>query len=295
MDNWNAIVESTGVSEVVAQQAKDYLDHFGYLAGNVLAGPVDEKQAVARFGEALIKLQSTAGVPASGQLDSATLGVMLRRRCGCLDVAREVLEAKWRKGTLTYQVQDYVNRLSHSDQDNIIEAAWASWRAVADRNITRIGVGTPDIVISVGQGRGMNFDGPSGTLAWAYLPGGDDGQLLMRFDIDETWIADPAAQGILMLNVASHEFGHLLGLDHSRVSSALMAPFYNPKINKPQQNDDIPRIQALYGPATGTPPPPSPPSPPTSPPTTPGVQRVTIEFTGRITKIIGPVAADVLP
>ena len=51
-----------------------------------------------------------------------------------------------------------------------------------------------------------------------------------------------------MLNVACHEFGHLLGLTHSKKPGALMAPYYNPFIATPQQDDDIVRVQKLYGP-----------------------------------------------
>ena len=46
----------------------------------------------------------------------------------------------------------------------------------------------------------------------------------------------------------AHEFGHSLGLAHSSVEAALMAPFYkgwDPNLKLAQ--DDIDAIQALYG------------------------------------------------
>ena len=77
-------------------------------------------------------------------------------------------------------------------------------------------------------------------LAHAYFPiyGGD-----AHFDDSEVWtIGTPA--GTNLFQVAAHEFGHSLGLGHSDIRQALMAPFYrgydaNYKLN----SDDILAIQ----------------------------------------------------
>lgn len=214
-------------------------------------------------------VQTMAGIPVTGELDAETIQSIKQPRCGVPDTLPMRMFSRWRKNRLTYVVESYVEGLSQVDQSDIIRSAWNSWEEVCDVQLRPIGSREgADIVISTGRGPRAGFDGPSGTLAWAQLPSGYDQPLLMRFDLSERWAIgnDP---GILLLNVAAHEFGHLLGLEHSRVSTALMAPFYTRGISKPQA-DDIARIQAYYGPAVLPPqPPPSPPSPPI-PPTQPG-------------------------
>lgn len=59
-------------------------------------------------------------------------------------------------------------------------------------------------------------------MAHAYFPvyGGD-----AHFDDSERWTIR-SYRGTNLFQVAAHEFGHSLGLSHSDVKSALMAPFY---------------------------------------------------------------------
>lgn len=90
------------------------------------------------------------------------------------------------------------------------------------------------------HGDGDPFDGPGGTLAHAYFPiyGGD-----AHFDDSEHWTIN-SFRGTNLFQVAAHEFGHSLGLSHSDVKSALMAPFYrgyNPSFTL--DSDDISGIQ----------------------------------------------------
>ncbi len=74
----------------------------------------------------------------------------------------------------------------------------------------------------------------------------------VRFDLDETWIDNPQARGILLLNVACHEFGHAIGLSHNSVKNNLLNPYYSAAISKPQ-SEDIRQVVSLYGGPVATP------------------------------------------
>lgn len=244
-----------GVHPLDLKKAIEFLVQFGYLKPELATSLQAILDAIAAF-------RRMANLPQGG-IDPHLLGKIDQPRCGCLDVQRDSAQpARWRKTNLTFFIASYVNGLSQADQVAIIKQAWAAWMAVANFTITQVASqNQADIVISTGRGAAQQFDGPQGTLAYAYLPTGSDQQLLMRFDLDERWVVGNPQGGILMLNVATHEFGHLLGLEHSSNPAALMAPYYSAPISTPQQNDDIPRIQALYGPVTATPTPTPAPAP----------------------------------
>ncbi len=264
-----------------------YLRAFGYFAGKA---PRD--LTLGDIAQAVQNFQSFFAIEETGRLDDTTVRAMTIPRCGVSDVQPMRLQAnadgslplkgRWNKKALTYCVESRVNGLSVSDQDDILKMAWKNWSDVCDLKFTQVTSSNADIIISTGRGARDQFDGPSGTLAWAYLPPGTDEQLLMRFDLDESWSRSASDRGILMLNVACHEFGHLLGLEHSKVSSALMAPYYSPAVSKPQVNDDIPRIQQIYGKAAPAPAPTPAPTTPASPKT------LTISITGDVQSITIP-------
>lgn len=198
--------------------------------------------------------QRAIGMGESGRLCPVALRAMKTLpRCGCRDAALLQTAAalvRWATGELTWYVDHFVNGLEEAAQEEVFAAGWASWEQVAGVTLERVErKRDANLVISAGRGRRSGFDGPGNVLAWAFLPESDEhtAQLEMRFDLAELWRLEGDRAGILLVNVAAHEFGHLLGLDHSAERGALMAPFYNPEVGRPQANDDIPRIQQLYG------------------------------------------------
>lgn len=240
------VSENNDLEKPDSEFALRYLEYYYVQNKTTALAATDISTLVKQF-------QRTFGLKVNGKLDNQTIRAMHWPRCGCPDykmMKSEAQASKWGPKQLTYYVEKYVNGVSKADQDDILDLAFQQWEDHCELNISRVTSNNKaNMILSTGSGRADNFDGPGGTLAWAYLPPNNNynGQLLMRFDLGETWITNPRDRGILLLNVACHEFGHLLGLDHSKVQRALMAPYYSAGITKPQDSDDIPRIQSLYG------------------------------------------------
>jgi len=82
-----------------------------------------------------------------------------------------------------------------------------------------------------------------GVLAHAFYPQSGE----THFDAEENWV-DRQHDGIDLMIVTAHELGHALGIGHSQVPGALMAPYYQGYIpNFSLSDDDRQAIQSLYG------------------------------------------------
>uniref|UniRef100_A0A673IKN4 Matrix metalloproteinase-9 n=1 Tax=Sinocyclocheilus rhinocerous TaxID=307959 RepID=A0A673IKN4_9TELE len=79
--------------------------------------------------------------------------------------------------------------------------------------------------------------------------GRSDGKLwcatTSNYDTDQKWGFCPD-RGYSLFLVAAHEFGHALGLDHSKIKDALMYPMYRYIEDFSLHRDDIEGIQYLY-------------------------------------------------
>ncbi|XP_060516534.1 matrix metalloproteinase-14 isoform X3 [Cylas formicarius] len=232
---------------------KLYLSQYGYL------GPVKGNSGQLldenHYRKAIEDFQSFAGLEVTGELDDDTKEVMSLPRCGVKDkvgtgdnrAKRYALQgSRWKVKNLSYKIAKYPPKLKRRDVDDEIQRAFNVWSEYTDLTFTpKSGQVHIEIKFESGEhGDGDPFDGPGGTLAHAYFPvfGGD-----AHFDASESWSIN-SYRGTNLFQVAAHEFGHSLGLSHSDIRQALMAPFYrgyDPVFSLDQ--DDIDGIQALYG------------------------------------------------
>ncbi|DAA20465.1 TPA: matrix metallopeptidase 11-like [Bos taurus] len=155
---------------------------------------------------------------------------------------------RWEKTDLTYRILRFPWQLLREQVRQTVAEALQVWSDVTPLTFTEVHEGRADIVIDFTRywhGDNLPFDGPGGILAHAFFPKthreGD-----VHFDYDETWtIGDN--QGTDLLQVAAHEFGHVLGLQHTTAAKALMSPFYTFRYPLSLSPDDRRGIQQLYG------------------------------------------------
>lgn len=239
-----------------------FFEDFGYLddAASKPDGtnhsPEDRERAIRHF-------QKVTGLPETGVLDKKTIRKMSGERCGVKDLVPPrkrsrpdgplefyAVGSKWNKDTVTYSFVGYTSQLQRGEQRRAIANALAKWSEQANINFREVTGSNADILISYGRGNhGDNypFDRRGGTLAHAFFPGSGDISGDTHFDDSEEWTLG-TSQGTNLEIVAAHEFGHALGIGHSNVPGALMAPYYagyDP--NYGLGADDIQAIQSIYG------------------------------------------------
>ena len=253
------------------EEVQDYLTRFGYLAAPKKAGAaaggaveiIDDRPSAARgsfddaTAEALRQFQHMAGLAPSGRLDEATKAKMTAPRCGNHDRLGFVATGgRWQNTDLTYAFSEFTADLSQDQIRQAVHQAFSTWAGWTKLTFREGPIGSAQIIlrfVTGDHGDGNPFDGASGILAHAFFPGTPPAtptpiQGDTHFDDAETWtIAVPTgASQFDLTTVATHEFGHALGLNHSPVVGSVMQPFYGGP-RRVLHGDDVSGITSIYG------------------------------------------------
>ena len=213
---------------------------------------------------AIRKFQKNANLSVTGKIDKETLRMMKVPRCGHPDIIRNdtsnrkrryaLQGSKWSKSRLSFKVGKYPvqGTMSKSLIDQELKRAFDLWSEAADvefelvsdvpnfrkmllfehNNPPSLSPGSEsmrskpvdiEVRFETGyHGDSEPFDGSGLILGHAYFPefGGST-----HFDAEEFWTSK-SHDGVNLYQVAVHEFGHALGLEHSENFDAIMAPFF---------------------------------------------------------------------
>jgi hypothetical protein len=241
---------------------QSFLTSAGYLRRERVPGTFCKWTAGA-----LRQFQKNYGLSPTGEADEATLHLIQRPRCGVPDfgpqnepaegLAPFVLRGcKYNRTDLTFAFSNSTSDLPGDRALEIVREAFRAWKEVSTLHITEVSLSeAPTFTVSWERGNhgdGSGFD-DGGTiqgnvLAHAFFPPPCGGMFsgAIHFDEFEQWTDDASPGAIRLLNVAIHEIGHLLGLDHSNIRNAIMFAFYDDAVDR-LFKDDIEGIRALYG------------------------------------------------
>ncbi|XP_078692828.1 stromelysin-1-like [Branchiostoma floridae x Branchiostoma belcheri] len=240
----------TDIRHIMEEKALKYLEYYGYLRRRVGKRPEAEvRQAIATF-------QKVVDLEVTGALEDDILRKVKEPRCLRSNPFAAMTEdsappVRWGRQELTYRIVNYTRDLTKEEVDDAVKRALKVWSDVTPLEFVETSKKS-DIEMSFKEHPMAPLDGPGGTLAYAFFPGpGIGGDV--HFDPSEDWTVH-SFSGTNLFIVAAHEFGHSLGLDHSDVQGALMYPYYQGYTSDFKlHQDDINRIQALYGPPINLP------------------------------------------
>lgn len=195
---------------------------------------------------AFMKYQELNGLPTNRHIaDEGTLLRMCERRCNLPDHPYQLVTEpmqqtqKWNKLVLRWKLLNYTPDMNQYEVSQAFNKGFQMWAAVTPLVfIEALRDEQADINITF-----KKLDSVGNVLAQAWFP--PVGR--MEFDESETWSWSlPLQRGkVDLATIVCHEAGHALGLDHSNVRGAMMAPVYAGPMRY-LSNDDIQRIQRLY-------------------------------------------------
>lgn len=234
------------------KRAQGFLSRFGYLESSSATGRINKNTA-----QALRRFQKFYGLKPTGKFDDSTLKRVLVYRCGLPDpelVARYATSCAWPIRALTYAFENGSIDLPDADSFAAVRRGFSTWTTVVAVTFSEVAMNqSPDITISWRPANDTDLNMVGAAVAHADYPPlcGFINNLLPRpvhFDDTECIWSNGAVPGAFDVEtVALHEIGHILGLQHSAVSGAVMAPTVSANFTKRNlTQDDIDGIQSLY-------------------------------------------------
>ncbi|XP_062030664.1 metalloendoproteinase 3-MMP-like [Rosa rugosa] len=248
---------------------KKYLEKYGYLNYRNQSHSSDD-DFDDLLDDAVKTYQINYHLKATGTLDGKTVSKMMTPRCGVPDIINgtsSMRSAKKRhhhgsihttahysffQGNPKWPSSKY--HLTYgflpntpSEAMGAVARAFATWAGNTHFTFSQSqSYENADLKISFHKGDHgdrNSFDGPGGVLAHAFSP--SDGRF--HYDADETWSVGATPGAMDLESVALHEIGHLLGLGHSSVEGAIMAPVIPSGVARISlTGDDVQGIRALY-------------------------------------------------
>lgn len=233
----------------------DFLKRFGYLPPNVKSGP----QLDEAVSEALALYQKGTALPVTGVFDEATRAMMAQPRCGMPDIIRGVkfkTTCSWPTPQLTFAFEDGTGDVAGAAEFQAVRQAFSTWAGAVSFTFTEVErTAGPDVLVDWRPANDPDHSMVGSILAHSDFPPGCGviGNNLPRpvhFDDTEVnWTVGTGLGTFDVETVALHEIGHILGLGHSDLTTAVM--FKNIDGNATHRQltrDDIAGVQKLYPP-----------------------------------------------
>ncbi|XP_019185238.1 PREDICTED: metalloendoproteinase 5-MMP-like [Ipomoea nil] len=240
-------------------ELKIYLKRFGYINNLPYNNTSPEANYFSDQLESAVRtFQANFNLNSTGVLDSNTVSLMMKPRCGVPDIIgrrhRLVPQYSFLPGNPRWP--DDKNALSYAWGDgtpyefvtSTKEALqqWSGWTRLSFNDQTDYNNADLKYHLFAGEhGDGQAFDGPGGIIAHSFQP--TEG--ICHLDSEESWaqVGPYYPYGVDIQSVVTHETGHLLGLGHSGVEAAVMYPYIGfGETKRVLDNDDIQGIKALY-------------------------------------------------